>query len=83
MLTTLRRNFHNLKWILWAVIAVFVLFVFVDWGMGSAARAPAIRRGSRASEGRRFPVAEFQREYRDAEDRYRQLYGKNFTPELA
>ena len=81
MLTTLRQNFHNLKWILWAVIVVFVLFVFVDWGMGSAGRGSdptwAARMGSTT-----IPVAEFQREYRDAEDRYRQLYGKNFSPEL-
>ncbi|HUM03766.1 MAG TPA: SurA N-terminal domain-containing protein [Thermoanaerobaculia bacterium] len=81
MLTTLRQNFHNLKWILWAVIVVFVLFVFVDWGMGSAGRGGdptwAARMGSTT-----IPVAEFQREYRDAEDRYRQLYGKNFSPEL-
>jgi peptidyl-prolyl cis-trans isomerase D len=81
MLTTLRQNFHNLKWILWAVIAVFVLFVFVDWGMGSAGRggeaAWAARVGSTT-----ISVAEFQREYRDAEDRYRQIYGKNFSPEL-
>jgi len=41
MLTTLRENFHHLKWILWAVIAVFILFVFVDWGMGSAGRGGA------------------------------------------
>jgi peptidyl-prolyl cis-trans isomerase D len=81
MLTTLRQNFHNLKWILWAVIAVFVLFVFVDWGMGSAGRSSEptwVARIGRTT----IPIAEFQREYRDAEDRYRQLYGKNFTPEL-
>ena len=83
MLTTLRQNFHNLKWILWAVIAVFVLFVFVDWGMGSAGRRGdedptwIARVGSNA-----IPAAEFQREYRDAEERQRQMFGKNFTPEL-
>ncbi len=81
MLTTLRQNFHNLKWILWAVIAVFVLFVFVDWGMGSAGRGGDPTWVARIG-GTTIPVAEFQREYRDAEDRYRQLYGKNFTPEL-
>ncbi len=81
MLTTLRQNFHNLKWILWAVIAVFVLFVFVDWGMGSAGRGGDPTWVARIG-GTTIPVAEFQREYRDAEDRYRQLYGKNFSPEL-
>jgi len=29
-----------------------------------------------------IPVAEYQREYRDAEDRQRQMFGKNFSPEL-
>ena len=82
MLTALRQNFHHLKWILWAVIAIFVLFVFVDWGMGSAGRG-GDRRGSRESEDTPIPIAEFQSEYRDAEDRYRQLYGKNFTPRAA
>jgi peptidyl-prolyl cis-trans isomerase D len=83
MLTTLRQNFHKLKWILWAVIAVFVLFVFVDWGMGSAGR----RGGEDPSwiarvGGNTIPAVEFQREYRDAEERQRQMFGKNFTPEL-
>ena len=36
MLKQLRENFKHLKWILWAVIVIFVLFVFVDWGMGSS-----------------------------------------------
>ena len=81
MLTTLRQNFHNLKWILWAVIAVFILFVFVDWGMGSAGRSGEPTWAARIG-GATIPVAQFQREYREAEDRYRQLYGKNFSPEL-
>jgi peptidyl-prolyl cis-trans isomerase D len=81
MLTTLRQNFHNLKWILWAVIAVFILFVFVDWGMGSAGRGGDATWMARVG-GTTIPVAEFQREYRDAEERYRKIYGKNFSPEL-
>ena len=35
MLKALRENFKHLQWILWGVIAVFVIFVFADWGMGS------------------------------------------------
>ena len=35
MLKALRENFKHLQSILWAVIAVFVIFVFADWGMGS------------------------------------------------
>ena len=82
MLKAFRENFKHLKWVLWLVIGVFLIFVFVDWGMGttrgSAEQDVAARVGSF-----RITTAEFQREYRDTEDRYKQLYGKNFTPELA
>ncbi len=83
MLKELRENFKHLKWILWAVIAIFVLFVFVDWGMGSS-RGGAGDTALAASAGSiRITTAEFQKEYAFAEDRYRQAYGKNFSPELA
>ena len=83
MLKALRENFKHLQWILWAVIAVFVIFVFVDWGMGSQ-RGGAGDAALAAKAGDiRITTAEFQREYAFAEDRYRQAYGKNFSPELA
>ena len=64
------------------MIGVFVIFVFVDWGMGSAKGGTEQDIAARVGSFR-ITAAEFQREYRDAEDRYKQLYGKNFTPELA
>jgi peptidyl-prolyl cis-trans isomerase D len=83
MLKELRENFRHLKWILWGVIIIFVLFVFVDWGMGSA-RGGASDVTLAAKAGNiRITTAEFQKEYAFAEDRYRQAYGKNFSPELA
>src|SRR6266508_2614783 len=83
MLKALRENFKHLQWILWAVIAVFVIFVFADWGMGSQ-RGGAGDAALAAKAGDiRITTADFQREYAFAEDRYRQAYGKNFTPELA
>ena len=83
MLKALRENFKHLQWILWAVIAVFVIFVFADWGMGSQ-RGGAGDAALAAKAGDiRITTAEFQREYAFAEDRYRQAYGKNFSPELA
>ncbi len=83
MLKQLRENFKHLKWILWAVIAIFVLFVFVDWGMGSS-RGGATDTTLAAKAGNiRITTADFQKEYAFAEDRYRQAYGKNFSPELA
>ena len=81
MLKAFRENFKHLKWVLWAVIAVFVVFVFVDWGMGttrgSGEQDTAARVGSF-----KVTTSEFQREYRNTEDRYKQLYGKSFSPEL-
>jgi peptidyl-prolyl cis-trans isomerase D len=83
MLKALRENFKHLQWILWAVIAVFVIFVFADWGMGSQ-RGGAGDAALAAKAGDiRITTAEFQKEYAFAEDRYRQAYGKNFSPELA
>ena len=38
MLKLLRESFKHLKFILWAVVAVFVLLIFVDWGAGRASR---------------------------------------------
>ncbi|HEV8269200.1 MAG TPA: SurA N-terminal domain-containing protein, partial [Thermoanaerobaculia bacterium] len=82
MLKTFRENFKHLQWILWAVIAIFVVFVFVDWGMGSTRTGGGP--GDVAAQGGnvRITTGEFQSEYRETEDRYRQMYGKNFTPDL-
>lgn len=81
MLKTFRENFKRLKWTLWLVIGVMVVFVFVDWGMGRPTGGGeadyAVQIG-----GHRVSVAEFQREYTEMESRYRQMYGQGFSPEL-
>ncbi len=84
MLKTFRENFKHLKWVLWAVIAVFVVFVFVDWGMGAAGGGGGSDSDFAARVGAsKITEAEFRREYVLAEDRYRQMYGQSFSPELA
>jgi peptidyl-prolyl cis-trans isomerase D len=83
MLKALRENFKHLQWILWAVIAVFVIFVFADWGMGSQRGGAGDAVLAAKAGDIRITTAEFQKEYAFAEDRYRQAYGKNFSPELA
>ncbi len=77
MLKTLRDQFKHLKWILWFVVFLFVFFIFVDWGTGRA--------GSRGLAGLAARVgsvniseAEFLREMRSTEDRYRQMYGDKY-----
>ncbi len=81
MLKNLRENFKHLKWILWLVIAIFVAFVFVNWGMGSS-RIDSDQNLAARAGGIRITTPDFEREYREAEDRYRQMYGKAFSPEL-
>jgi len=82
MLKVLRENIKYLSWILWVVILIFVAFVFVDFGGGlggdQGARSAAATVGSES-----ISYAEFQREYRRLEGRYRQAFGESFTPELA
>lgn len=82
MLKTFRENFKHLKWILWAVIAVFVVFVFVDWGMGTTRGGDGPDFAARIGSSR-ITEAEFQKEYVRTEERYRQMYGQSFSPELA
>lgn len=36
MLKLMRDSFQHLKWILVAIVAIFILFIFVDWGAGGA-----------------------------------------------
>lgn len=81
MLKTFRDNFKRLKWILWAVIAVFIVFVFVDWGMGTT-RVDTNAETAAEIGGYKISVAEFQREYRDTEQRYRQMYGGNLNADM-
>lgn len=77
MLKLMRDNLKNLKWILWFVVFVFVLLIFVDWGAG--------RGQGRGMEGLAAKVggsviteAQFLRELRGTEERYRQQYGEQW-----
>lgn len=81
MLKVFRDNLKKLAWILWAVIAVFILLVFVDFGTVN-------RRGSQlapaASIGdNQVTWADFQRRYQLMENRYRSVYGKQFNADMA
>jgi peptidyl-prolyl cis-trans isomerase D len=80
MLKTMRNSFHQLKWTLFAVIAVFILG-FVFWsGSGSDPKASQIvaRVGSE-----QITAMDFSRQYKAQTERYRQMYQGNFSPELA
>ena len=82
MLKTFRDNLKYLSWVLWLVIAVFVLFVFADFGSiplgGSAPSEAAVSVGNID-----VTYGEFERTYRQTEDYYRQTLGEQFNRELA
>jgi len=80
MLKTMRNSFHQLKWTLFLVIAVFILgFVFWSGSSSDASRGSQIvaRVGNE-----RITAVEFDRQYRSQVERYRQMYQGNFSPEL-
>ena len=82
MLKVFRDNLKYLSWVLWLVIAVFILFVFVDFGGsvpgGGPTSEPAVTVGKHE-----ISYADFERAYRQTEDTYRQLYGDQFSGETA
>lgn len=81
MLKVLRDSMKYLAWILWAVIAVFVLFVFVDFG-GYMPTAQPDRTAATVGDAK-VTYDEFQREYRQLEDQMRESLGEQYTPEIA
>ncbi len=81
MLKVFRENLKYLSWILWIVIAVFILFVFVDFGSG-------VPRGTDSQAAawvgdEEISFNEVASAYRQMEESYRESLGGNFTPELA
>ena len=62
MLKVFRDNLKNLAWILWVIIALFVLALAADFGSGIN---PGGGQATAAKVGREtVSLAEFQREYR-------------------
>lgn len=86
MLKLMRDSFQQLKWILIALVAIFVLFVFVDWGAGGmgGGQTNATQTFAARVNGETISINEYARMYKQYEDMYRQMYGgQAFTPEMA
>lgn len=83
MLKVFRDNLKYLSWILWLVIILFVAFVFVDFGGGLGGQTGSPRSVAAHVGDRVVTMEEFQREYQQLDNMYRQAYGENFTPEMA
>jgi peptidyl-prolyl cis-trans isomerase D len=82
MLKVFRDNLKYLSWVLWIVIAVFILFVFVDFG-ASIPRGTITSDAAASVGSYEVSYGDFERSYRQAEQFYRQLYGEQFDRQMA
>ncbi len=78
----LRDNLKSLTWILWGVVAVFVMLIFFEWG-GVNDRQSANTDVAATVGSEEITYSEFQQQYRNLEDRYRQTFGEQFNSDLA
>ncbi|HEX3129074.1 MAG TPA: peptidyl-prolyl cis-trans isomerase [Thermoanaerobaculia bacterium] len=85
MLKVFRDNLKYLSWILWLVVALFIFFIWADFGTGLGRRG-----GGRVSDNvaahvgkQQVTMEEFERTYKRLEGLYRQIYGEQFTSEAA
>ncbi|HEX4963987.1 MAG TPA: peptidylprolyl isomerase [Thermoanaerobaculia bacterium] len=82
MLKVFRDNLKNLAWILWVIIALFVLALAVEFG--GNVRQAAQGQGVAATVGsEQVTMVEFQRAYKNLDTQLRQVYGDQLTPEMA
>jgi peptidyl-prolyl cis-trans isomerase D len=82
MLQVFRDSMKYLAWILWVIIAVFVLFVFVDFGRSSN-YARATGGNAAATIGTQaISYREYDHELRQIQEQLRQRFGNSYTTEL-
>jgi peptidyl-prolyl cis-trans isomerase D len=75
----LRDNLRHLKFVLWGVVAVFVLLVFVDWGGGGPSGAPGARDAAVRIGDRAVSEQEFVEELRRMNQRYSRQFGDQWN----
>ena len=80
MLKVFRDNLKNLAWILWVIIALFVLALAADFGASSRGRGNMTSVAQVGGES--VSQQEFQRAYKNMTNFYRQIYGDQLTPEV-
>jgi peptidyl-prolyl cis-trans isomerase D len=85
MLKLMRDSFHQLKWILLAVVAAFIIgFVFIDMGLGGARdRQEETRAYAARVNGDTISYRDFQRALYFTTENYKRMYGGQFTDEMA
>jgi peptidyl-prolyl cis-trans isomerase D len=84
MLKLMRDNFQQLKWLLLAVVAAFVIgFVYVDMGLGGASQAKQQDRAFAARvNGETIPFRDYDRALYYTEKNYEQMYRQPLSAEM-
>lgn len=85
MLKLMRDSFHQLKWILIAIVVAFIIgFVYVDMGLGGAGRNAQQDQRAYAARvnGETISFAEYQRALGNAMNYYSQMSRQPLTPEM-
>ena len=80
-LLALRNDFKKWSFILWIVIIALSVYVFANWGAQGKIGAPTSVIAS--VDGDNILFKEYVEQYRSLEDRYKQMYGKRYTSDLA
>lgn len=83
MLKVMRDNLKSLHWILWAVVAATVLFVFTQFGANTRLSGTGRNDFAATVGGYKVSIGEFKRAYERTESQYRQAFGNQFTEETA
>ncbi|HVR30146.1 MAG TPA: peptidyl-prolyl cis-trans isomerase [Thermoanaerobaculia bacterium] len=81
MLKVFRDNLKKLVWVLWVVIACFVLLIFVDFG-GAGFQGQSADRTAATVGDETITFDDFRRQYQQSERQAQSIYGANYTPEL-
>ena len=81
MLKVFRDNLKKLVWVLWVVIACFVLLIFVDFG-GAGYQGTTSDRTAATVGDETITFDDFRRQYQQSERRAQSIYGASYTPEL-
>ena len=83
MLNVMREKFKYLSWVLWLVVGVFVIYLIpnFDPSFGND-QSNNTREAAKVGDGV-VSMAEFQAQYQQLEQQFRDLYGERFTPAVA
>jgi peptidyl-prolyl cis-trans isomerase D len=87
MLKVFRDNLKYLSWILWVVVGLFIFFIWADFGtLNRRGQGGGIGTTSNVAAtvgNQKVSMKEFEASYRHLSSMYEQVYGDQFTTEVA